>query len=179
MKYFKKLEGERIYLSPMNIEDVEIYCKWLNDFSVTDGLGGSSNIITLLGEKNYIENVLNNGKYQFAIVKKENDILIGNCGFHSINHIHQTAEVGIFIGEEENRNKGYGTETLRLLLNYGFNYLNLNNIMLRVISFNEGAISCYKKLGFKEIGKRTQAIYLNCNWYNEIYMEVLKKDYIE
>ena len=31
----------------MNIEDAEQYCKWLNDFSVTDGLGGSSNIITL------------------------------------------------------------------------------------------------------------------------------------
>lgn len=39
MKYFKKLVGDTIYLSPRNSEDVEIFTKWLNDFQVTDGLG--------------------------------------------------------------------------------------------------------------------------------------------
>ena len=32
MKYFKKLVGDKIYLSPRNIEDAEIYAKWINDF---------------------------------------------------------------------------------------------------------------------------------------------------
>ena len=32
MKYFKKLVGDRIYLSPRNSEDIEIFTKWLNDF---------------------------------------------------------------------------------------------------------------------------------------------------
>lgn len=62
------------------------------------------------------------------------------------------------IGEEENRNKGYGTETLKLLISYGFDYLNLNNIMLSVYSFNGNAISCYKKVGFKEIGRRRETM---------------------
>ena len=33
MKYFKKLLGDNIYLSPMNIEDAEVYTKWMNDFA--------------------------------------------------------------------------------------------------------------------------------------------------
>ena len=41
MKYFKKIEGEKVYLSPMNLEDIEKYVKWMNDFSTTDGLGSS------------------------------------------------------------------------------------------------------------------------------------------
>ena len=67
---------------------------------------------------------------QFAIVLKETDKLIGNCGFVDINHLHQRGEVGLFIGEEENRSKGYGTEALSLLVEYGFNYLNLKNAVL-------------------------------------------------
>ena len=77
---------------------------------------------------------------QFAIVLKETDELIGNCGFVDINHLHQRGEVGLFIGAEENRSKGYGTEALSLLVEYGFNYLNLKNIMLKVFSFNKRAI---------------------------------------
>ena len=31
MKYFKKVIGKRIYLSPRSPEDTEIFTKWLND----------------------------------------------------------------------------------------------------------------------------------------------------
>ena len=47
MKYIKKLIGKKVYLSPMNTEDSEIYVRWMNDFSVTDGLGTGDNIVGL------------------------------------------------------------------------------------------------------------------------------------
>ena len=31
MKYFKKLVGEKIYLSPRSTEDAEIFTEWMND----------------------------------------------------------------------------------------------------------------------------------------------------
>ena len=34
MKYFKKLVGERIYLSPINIEDAEKYVGWMSDLII-------------------------------------------------------------------------------------------------------------------------------------------------
>ena len=156
--YYKKIQGERVYLSPICIEDAEKYVKWLNDFKVTDGINGSRNVVTLESERKWIEDNSKASNYNFAIVKKENDELIGNCGFHDLDKILGNATVGIFIGEEENRNKGYGSEALKLLIGYGFDYLNLNNMMLNVYSFNENTISCYKKVGFKEIGKRRSSI---------------------
>ena len=39
MKYFEKIKGERLYLSPMNSDDVETYTKWLNDKEVTENIG--------------------------------------------------------------------------------------------------------------------------------------------
>ncbi len=174
MKYFKKIVGKRIYLSPMNVEDAEIYVKWLNDFSVTDGVGSSCRVTSLETEKEWLTR--NSGQYQFAIVKLEDDKLIGNCGIQGIDQLRQCAEVGLFIGDEENRNKGYGEEVLNLLLDYGFDYLNLNNIMLKVFSFNENAISCYKKVGFKEIGRRRQSYYIKGKFHDEVYMDILRNE---
>lgn len=176
MKYFKKIEGEKVYLSPMNLEDIEKYVKWMNDFSTTDGLGSSSKVTTFESERAWLINNMDKKEQQFAIVLKETDKLIGNCGFVDINHLHQRGEVGLFIGEEENRSKGYGTEALSLLVEYGFNYLNLKNIMLKVFSFNKRAIKSYEKIGLKVFGKRTEDYYLNGKWYDEYFMEILKKE---
>ena len=174
MKYYKKLIGHKIYLSPMNIEDAEDYTKWLNDLSVAENLGTSSNMISVSGEKEWISK--NSQGDLFAIVKADNDELIGNCGFNAVNQIRQCAEVGIFIGDEENRDNGYGSEALSLLIDFGFNHLNLNNIMLKVFSFNNRAIYCYKKVGFTEIGRRRQAYYLKGKYYDEVFMDIIRSD---
>ena len=175
--YFKKIEGKRVYLSPMCIDDAPKYVKWMNDFKVTDVLNGSKNLITLESEREWIEKNSRIANYQFAIVKQENNELIGNCSLHDLDFINQRASVGIFIGEKENRGKGYGTEALELLIGYGFNYLNLNNIMLAVYSFNARAITCYKKVGFKEIGRRREACFKNNERYDEIFMDIIRSEF--
>lgn len=177
MKYFKKIEGERIYLSPVNIDDAEIYAKWLNDRKVTDGIHNTSRVMGIENEREWLQNTLSKGRFIFSIVLKENDTLIGNCGFADCNLIDRIGTLGIFIGEEEYRNNGYGAEALKLLLDYGFNILNLHNISLGVFSFNERAIACYKKIGFKEYGRRHECYYLDGKYHDEIFMEVLKSDY--
>ena len=122
MKYFKKLVGERIYLSPRNNEEIEQFTKWLNDFETTDYLGRSANIVTLEAEKKYFEE--NNDKnYNFFIITLENDKLIGTIGLENYDSINRTATLGIFIGDKEYRSQGYGTEAIKLILDYGFNYL--------------------------------------------------------
>lgn len=177
--YFKKIEGNRVYLSPMCTDDAEKYTKWMNDFKVTDGLNGSKNLVTVESEREWIEKNNKDGNFQFAIVKQENDELIGNCSLHNLDLINGRATVGIFIGDKENRGKGYGSETLELLLSYGFNHLNLNNIMLTVYSFNEPAIFCYKKVGFKEIGRRREAYFKNNERYDEIFMDIIRSEFYE
>ena len=57
------------------------------------------------------------------------------------------------------------------MIDLWFKYLNLNNIDLQVFNFNENAIACYKKLGFKEYGRRHEAYYCNGKYYDEIFME--------
>ena len=121
MRYFKKLVGDRIYLSPRNSEDVEIFTEWLNDFETTDYIGRSSAIVSLEGEKKYLEehSFVEAG---FVIVTLEEDKMIGTVSLEKIDHINRTATLGIFIGDKYFRSKGYGTEAIKLLLEYGFKY---------------------------------------------------------
>lgn len=178
MKYFKKLVGDRIYLSPRNSEDVEIFAKWLNDFDTTDYIGRSYQIVTLNAEKEYLEDSKND-VYGFAIVTLEDDKMIGTVSLEKVNHINRTANLGIFIGDKDYRNDGYGTEAIRLILDFGFNYLNLNNIKLDVMAFNERAQKCYKKCGFKEYGRRRNCIFINGKYYDRISMDILAEEFNE
>lgn len=177
MKYFKKFIGHRLYLSPMNILDAEKYTMWMNDRSVTDGIASTVKITSLEGEKEWIINAGKNGDAIFAIVDIKTDELIGNCSLTNINRINRICTIGIFIGDEENRSKGYGAEALKLLLNYAFNFQNMHNVNLEVFSFNKRAIKCYQKVGFKEYGRRHDVYFLDGKYYDKVEMEILEDDF--
>ena len=176
MKYFKKLVGDRIYLSPRNVEDAEIFTNWLNDFNTTDYIGRSGSLVSLEGEKEYLQKNINS-EAVFFIVTLEQDKVIGTVGIENINHINRRGTLGVFIGDKEYRNNGYGTEAIRLVLEYGFKYLNLNNIKLDVMGFNERAINCYKKCGFKEYGRRRKSQFINGKYYDSVNMDILAEEF--
>ncbi|MBQ6888114.1 MAG: GNAT family N-acetyltransferase [Lachnospiraceae bacterium] len=175
MKYYEKMSGKRIFLSPMSEEDAEIYTVWMNDREITDNLGSSTMVFSEEAERGWIEE--NSGEYQFAIIERESGEIIGNCGIQAVTHTFQRAELGLFIGKEEKRNKGYGKEVLSLLLEYCFDTLNLHNVMLKVFSFNEQAIHTYNRVGFKEIGRRREAYYAKGRFWDEVYMDILKDEF--
>ena len=177
MKYFQKLKGERIYLSPVSVEDCEEYTKWMNDHTITDNIGVSRLLYDVEKEKEFLTTALKQ-EYHFAIVNYDDNVLMGNVSLFNLHPINQTADFGIFIGEEKNRGKGYGTEAGRLVLEYGFNTLNLLNIMLRVFDFNKTALACYEKLGFKKIGVRRQAYFIGGRFHDEVYMDILREEFL-
>lgn len=172
--YFKKLVGERCYLSPINVSDVAQYCEWLNDLEVARNLTMARHNVSLTSEREALERLSKDHNY--AIVTLGDDRLIGNCGFGSIDHLHRTAEIGIFIGDKEYWGQGYGPEAMRLLLAYGFDHLNLRNVMLIVYSFNERAIRAYTKIGFRELGRRRACYVMKGTEYDIVYMDMLNED---
>ena len=178
MKFFKKLVGDNIYLSSRNVDEevIEKFAEWLNDFETTDYIGKSSTLITIEDERKHFENPKEN-EYIFFIVRSEDDKLIGTIGLHSVDNINRRATLGIFIGDKSGRNKGFGTEAIRLILEYGFKYLNLNNIKLDVLEFNERAQACYKKCGFKEYGRRRKSEFLNGKYYDKLHMDILENEF--
>jgi RimJ/RimL family protein N-acetyltransferase len=131
-------------------------------------------IFTIEAERDW---VLSAGDNNFAIITREDDRLIGNCGFVTTDEVQRKAEVGIVIGEKDYLGKGYGTEAMNLLLDFGFNIRNLHSIRLLVYSYNERAIKCYEKCGFKAIGRHREAIRINGEYFDEVRMDILEDEF--
>lgn len=180
MEYYKKIVGERIYLSPKSAseEAIKKFTEWMNDFQVTDYLGRSGQITTLLGEKEWLENSAKDSQNRnFDIVELETNKLIGTVGLENIKSIERSAVLGVFIGDAEYRSNGYGTEAIKLLLEYGFRYLNLHSIRLDLLDVNERAHKCYLKCGFKDTGASRDAIFLNGKYHDKLHMDILEHEF--
>lgn len=181
MQYYKKIVGDRIYLSPKGTSEDEVqkYTEWMNDFEITDYTGRSGQITTFDGEKDYLENSARDTKNRnFDIVELNDNKLIGALGLEHINWIERSAVLGIFIGDKNFRSNGYGTEAIKLLLEYGFKYLNLHSIRLSLLSINERAHKCYLKCGFKDTGYSREEIFLNGKYYDKLYMDILENEFV-
>jgi len=176
--HFPKLSGERVFLSPVALEDAELWARWLNDQAVSLPLGDEAYIT--YGIERAQQDVRETAQRQdhvFTIVEKESGRAVGRCLLFAVNPVDRCAWVGIFIGERDSRGKGYGQEAMRLLLDFGFNLLNLHNIMLGVFAFNERAIRSYQSLGFHEIGRRREARWIGGKAYDVIFMDLLEEEF--
>ena len=180
MQFIKKLVGDRIYLSPRGTSDEEIekFTDWMNDFQTTDFIGRSGQVVTFIGEKEWLENSTKNVQDRsFSIIELNHNKLIGTISLENFSWIERSAVLGIFIGDKDFRNNGYGTEAIKLLLEYGFKYLNLHSIRLDLLSINERAHKCYLKSGFKDTGCSREAIYVNGKYYDKLHMDILENEF--
>ena len=70
-----------------------------------------------------------------------------------------------------------GTEAMSVLLDYGFNILNLHRVDLEVFAFNKRARKSYEKLGFKQEGIMRDKLFYDGEFHDAILMGVLKKEF--
>jgi len=178
MTYYKKLVGEKCYLSPCSLEDAEKWTEWDNDLEFAIPLGEEAFMVFSLDKmKEIIGNLIKKQDPIFSIIDLKTDTPIGRCMLFNVDKVNRKAMLGIGIGSKKYWNKGYGQDATKLLLDYGFNLLNLNNIMLGVFSYNQRAINCYRKIGFKEMGRRRKSKIIGGKIFDEIFMDILAEEF--
>jgi ribosomal-protein-alanine N-acetyltransferase len=171
--------GEKIYLRGLEKKDLaDNLFNWSNDSEVTyymyTGLKPSN--LDML-EKEYDQLVHSDKDVVMAIVDKKTDAHIGNAGLYSINWLYRSAEFRIIIGEKKFWGKGYGTEATKLVIDYGFDKLNLNKLWLGVNADNAAAVKSYRNAGFVEEGVLRQEIYRNSKYYDAVRMSILREEF--
>lgn len=176
MKYFRKLVGEKCYLSPISLEDAERYTEWVNDMEIGLFMLFSTDVLDLDREREILSQIRRNN-VSFAIVDKASDEAIGICGLVNVDQVHRHANFGIFIGDKACWNKGIGTEATQLILDHAFNNINLNNVSLEVYDFNQRAISCYEKVGFKYVGRRRKFIFKAGTYHDVLIYDILAEEF--
>ncbi len=174
------LRGPRTFLRPAERDDVPTFLRWLSDADVGEGLATRAPWSRLAEEAWYDELQKTQGKttWHFVICLRQDERPIGFCALHDISHVNGVAELGIGIGETAEWDRGYGTETMHVLLDFAFGELRLHRVQLRVWSFNERAIHVYTRLGFRHEVRCREAHYRHGRWHDVLYMSMLANEWV-
>lgn len=171
------LVGEKIALGPLRRDLVPTYQRWMNDLLIARNLGTAVPVTLEAEQAWYDRGSTSRETVSFTIYERSSLRPIGTTQLMGLHPRNRRADFGISIGEADCFNKGYGTETTRLMLEYGFGALGLHNIGLTVASFNPGAIRAYEKAGFREFGRRRECWLMEGRLHDEVHMQCLATEF--
>jgi RimJ/RimL family protein N-acetyltransferase len=116
--------------------------------------------------------------FRFCIRALADDVLIGSMDIWVDHWIHGEGTIGISIGERDYWGRGYGTDAMKLLVQYGFLELNLRRIMLGVHGYNERAVKSYEKVGFVMEGRMRGEGWRDGVHFDGLWMGILREDWL-
>jgi diamine N-acetyltransferase len=171
------ISGKRLRLRAIERSDIPAFVRWFNDPEVRQYLQMYLPM-SQAGEERWFESQLEDRDGQVLGIETLDGTLIGNVGLHRIDWKDRHAVLGIVIGEKEYWNRGYGTEAVSTLLGFAFGEMNLHRISLRVYEYNERAIRCYEKCGFRLEGRLRKARFHAGKYHDELIMAILHDEFI-
>ena len=175
------LRGERIWLTALSRVDAAVMARWEYDnefLRLMDSRPARprsedeiARWLDSLGKQT--------NEYSFGIRLLETDELIGWVELDGIDWMHGNSALGIAIGNRSFWGLGYGTEAMRLALQFAFDELNLHRIFLTVFSYNERAIWVYEKLGFQLEGRYREHLLRDGQRHDLLIYGLLRQEWVD
>ncbi len=100
---------------------------------------------------------------------------VGCIDLFDFDPANRRAGIGILI-DENDRGKGYGKESLELMIDYVFDTLNLHQLFCNILETNEVSLNIFKAVGFKEVGLKRDWTMVDGVWQNEYLLQLMKRD---
>jgi len=177
------IEGTRVCLRSFELSDLDEIMKHWNKMELRNLVGSADRgPVARIEEEEWIRNTWKQRQerkaFFFAIETKTDNKLIGGTSLFNIGWTSRSAKAGIAIHNPEYWGKGYGPEAMNLILSFAFGNLNLNRVELHTFDFNKRAQKCYLKVGFKEVGRRRKASFIDGEYHDDIIMDILKDEWI-
>jgi len=174
------LVGEKIYLRPFDEDDLEgDYVQWVNDREIIKHLASNAFPKTRDELKNYVTQVANSPDYIFlAVMEKSTEKHVGNAKLGPISWIDRRTHFGRLMAKET-WVKGYGSEVLRLMIQYSFEILNLNRMVDFAVSSNLASIRSNQKAGMDVEGEIREWVYRDGEYQSVTIVGLTRKRYFE
>lgn len=179
------ISGAKVLLRPFRADDVSVMVDVLADPDVrrlTGSVhsteearaGGDDDVDTLrtwYGSRNEQPDRLD-----LAVVDARSGELVGEVVLNDYDAASSSCNFRTLIGPR-GRDRGLGSEAIRLIVGYGFERLGLHRIELEVYAFNPRARRAYEKAGFVVEGTRRDALRFDDEWVDATVMSILAHEW--
>ena len=170
------IQGEKIILRPITMEDTPRIVNWRNNPAVRSHFIFQE-LFTEEMHQNWMNTKVANGDVvQYIIELRGTKMPVGSVYLRDIDKKSNSAEYGVFIGEDAARGLGIGTETAKLFVSQMITTLGLHKIFLRVFEDNMQARYSYEKAGFTQEGISRDMVRMNGQYKNIVFMSILESE---
>ncbi len=173
-------ESERLLLRPIEDKDVDDITEILSNPAISKY---NTNIPYPYTRENALyfiqdsKDKLQKGTYyRFAIVWRESNKMIGMVSLFHVNKTDNNGEVGIWLSKDF-WGKGIVSETANLFLEFAFDEMSLNKVYGITVSKNIRAKKVFAKLKFKLVGKLREQAFMDNEYVDVLYFDLLKSEY--
>ena len=168
-----------VYLRAAERDDIPLFVRWFNDYRTSRTLGLRAPMSVAMEEQWFERAVADQGKtgYHFVACRFADDRPIGTVGLFDLDLTNGNAGLGISIGDEADRGRGHGSDSLRALLRFAFDSLRLERVWLEVYDFNPDARRLYERVGFVEEGISRHAIFREGSYRDIHRMAILRTEW--
>jgi diamine N-acetyltransferase len=181
-----QLVGELIHLRALEPTDLNQLYKWENDstiWSVSGTLVPFSKFVLEEFVTQVHQDIYTNKQLRLMIDLKyfdetdedETTRSIGCVDLFDFDPKNKRAGIGILIADKADRGRGYATEALHLIMDYGFEVLDLHQIYSNIRVENESSVALFKRAGFEVTGLKQDWIYEQGKFYDEYTLQLIKK----
>ena len=157
----------KIKLRPIKESDADAIAVLANNKKIWDNVRNKMPFPYAVKDAEYFIGLkINEDPVSTFVIEYEGQ-LSGLIGLHVQEDVYcKSAELGYWIGEPFWR-KGIASEAVKLILNYGFETLNLSRIFAATYEYNTGSMKVLKKNGFRSEGIARKAVFKNNAFYDE------------
>ena len=169
------LTGARLVLRRPRVEDVEARFRLGTHKEIVEAYGGTFDPTAIFARSDAEAQIGYVEKHEYAWIIDVKGF-IGHVRFFALDPHDKRAALAIGIEDPAYLGKGYGSEAIRLALDYIFS-IGLHRISVRVLASNDRAITCYRKCGFAIEGREREAALIDGRWQDDIIMGVLDREF--
>lgn len=171
------LKGQNVYLRALEPEDLEFVYALENDLSVWE-ISQTQTPYSKFLIHQYLENaqqdIYQAKQLRLAICKNDSFEAIGLIDLFDFDPKNHRAGIGIIIQQSGDRNQGYGSQALELLLNYAFENLELHQLFANIATSNEASIKLFTTFGFQLVGVKKDWSFSQGNFTDEAMYQLIR-----
>jgi len=171
-------EGKFVTLRALEKDDLSSLKEWRNSLHVRKSTR-EYKLLNMINQKNWFESIHQSNPpkdIMFGILNKRKK-LIGVTGLTYIDWKNRNSEISIYFSTKNWQTKPEANEVINLIMEYGFEELNLNRLYVEIFSLMKENIKLFIKMKFIKEGQLREKIWRENKWWDTLIFSKLAKEY--